>query len=83
MTTLTITAKGQITLRKELLQHLGIEQGDKIVADKLPDGRVLLHARGADGSISDFVGSLAGHSRASLSIEQISELTADAWADKR
>jgi len=25
MTTLTVTAKGQVSLRKELLQHLGVE----------------------------------------------------------
>ena len=39
MNTLTVTAKGQITLRKELLKHLGVQPGDKIVVDKLPDGR--------------------------------------------
>ncbi len=30
MITLTVTAKGQVTLRKDLLQHLGVEPGQKI-----------------------------------------------------
>jgi len=30
MTTLTVTAKGQVTLRKDLLEHLGVGPGDKI-----------------------------------------------------
>jgi antitoxin PrlF len=29
-TTLTITAKGQITPRKELLQHLGVKPREKV-----------------------------------------------------
>ena len=33
-TTLTVTAKGQITLRKEVLRHLGIGPGDKIAVDQ-------------------------------------------------
>ncbi|HEX5319351.1 MAG TPA: AbrB/MazE/SpoVT family DNA-binding domain-containing protein, partial [Stellaceae bacterium] len=28
MTTLTVTAKGQVTLRKNLREHLGIRPGD-------------------------------------------------------
>ena len=42
--TLTVTAKGQITLRKEVREHLGARQGDKVDVDLLPDGQVLLRA---------------------------------------
>lgn len=34
---LTVTARGQLTLRKEVLQHLGVKPGDKIELDLLPD----------------------------------------------
>ncbi len=44
MTTLTVTAKGQVTLRKNLLEHLGIRPGDKIEVDLLANGRAELHA---------------------------------------
>lgn len=39
MTTLTVTARGQVTFRKDVLQHLGIRPGDKIELNLLPDGR--------------------------------------------
>lgn len=44
MATLTVTARGQLTLRKEVLQHLGIKPGDKIELDLLPDAKGLLRA---------------------------------------
>jgi antitoxin PrlF len=44
MTTLTVTARGQVTFRKDVLQHLGIKPGEKIELDKLPNGRVALKA---------------------------------------
>ena len=40
MTTLTVTARGQVTFRKDVLQHLGVHPGEKIELDKLPDGCV-------------------------------------------
>ena len=30
MRTLTVTAKGQVTLRKDLLEHLGVHQARKL-----------------------------------------------------
>jgi len=42
MTILTITAKGQVTLKQDLLKHLGVSPGEKIEADKLPDGRIVV-----------------------------------------
>ena len=42
MTVLTITAKGQVTLKQDLLKHLGVSPGEKIEADKLPDGRIVV-----------------------------------------
>ena len=44
MSTLAVTAKGQVTLRKDLLQHLGINPGEKIIVDKLPGGRLEMKA---------------------------------------
>jgi hypothetical protein len=32
MSTLTVTAKGQVTLRKDVLEHLGVHPGEKITA---------------------------------------------------
>ena len=62
--TLTVTAKGQITLRKEVLRHLGVRPGDRLESTcwgsgacssdrsgDLASGR-LRHAREAGGSAS-------------------------------
>ncbi len=41
---LTITAKGQVTLRNAVLKHLGAGPGQKVDVAMLPDGRVELRA---------------------------------------
>ena len=73
MSTLTITSRGQVTSRKEMLQHLGIQPGDKIELDLLPDGRGLLKAAKPVGTISGFVGLLAGRSKKIATIEEINQ----------
>ena len=60
MTTLTVTARGQVTLRKDLLQHLGIRPGDKIRLDLLPGGRAELKADRPQGSWRALAGFLRG-----------------------
>lgn len=44
MATLIITSEGQVTLGSDLFQHLGIQPGETIEVDKLPDGRLELKA---------------------------------------
>lgn len=83
MTTLTVTSRGQVTFRKEILQHLGIQPGEKIELDLLPDGRGLLRAARPAGSIENFVGLLAGRSKKVASVEEMNEAAAQGWAGKR
>lgn len=83
MPTLTVTAKGQITLKQELLRHLNVAPGQKVEADKLPDGRIVVRAAVQDGSIADFSGCLAKKNGPKLTIEQIKRITEEAWAGKR
>ncbi len=80
MTTLTVTAKGQVTLKKELLLHLGVSPGQKIEADKLPDGRIIIQAVDGAGDISDFVGCLEKNDIQPRSIAEISKIAARGWA---
>ena len=80
MTTLTVTAKGQVTFRKDVLQHLGIRPGEKIELDLLPDGKGLLKAARPAGTIDGFVGLLAGRTTKVASIEEMNDATAQAWA---
>ena len=83
MTTLTVTARGQVTFRKDVLQHLGIKPGDKIELDLLPDGRVALKAARPTGSIDSCVGLLAGRTQKVATIEEINEAAAQSWAGKQ
>lgn len=80
MTTLTVTARGQVTFRKDVLQHLGIQPGDKIELDLLPDGRGVLRAAQRTGTINGFVGLLAGRTQKVATLEEINAATAQGWA---
>ena len=74
MSTLTITAKGQVTLRKDILKHLGVLPGEKITVDKLPDGRIEVKALRPAGRISDVFDFLKKKNGPTLSIEEIGEV---------
>ena len=82
MTTLTVTARGQVTFRKDILQHFGIKPGDKIELDLLPDGRAILKAARPAGDIASFVGLLAGKTQKVATIDEINEAAARGWAGK-
>jgi bifunctional DNA-binding transcriptional regulator/antitoxin component of YhaV-PrlF toxin-antitoxin module len=74
MSTLTVTAKGQVTLRKDVMRHLGVRPGDKIAADKLPEGRVMVRAERPAGDISEVFDLLKRKSGPRLSIEQMNRI---------
>ncbi len=78
--TLTVTARGQVTFRRDVLQHLGIRPGEKIELEKLPDGRVTLLAARPAGAIDGFLGLLAGKTRKVATLEEIDQAAAASWA---
>ena len=83
MSTLTVTAKGQVTLRKDLLKHLGVQPGETIAVDKLPDGRIEVRAARPTGKISDIFGFLKKPRGRSLSIEEMKRIAERGWAGRR
>lgn len=85
MLTLTVTAKGQVTFKRELLEHLGVAPGDKIEVGKLQDGRITITAAKSRGKIKDAFGILEKKNSKNiiLSINEIDELTQAGWAGKR
>jgi AbrB family looped-hinge helix DNA binding protein len=84
MSTLTVTAKGQVTLRKDVLEHIGVQPGEKISVEKLPDGRIEVKAAGPTGKISDAFGYLKSKRKGrSLSIDDMNRIIARGWAGKR
>jgi bifunctional DNA-binding transcriptional regulator/antitoxin component of YhaV-PrlF toxin-antitoxin module len=84
MSTLTVTLKGQVTLRKDVLEHLGVRPGEKISVDKLPGGRIEVKAFRSTRKISDAFGFLKAKRKGrSLSIDETNEIVARGWAGKR
>lgn len=82
MTTLTITSKGQVTFKKDLLKHLDSKPGDLLEVSLLPGGRLEVKAA-SSGRIEDVFGLLAGKTSKSASIEEIGACAAEGWAGKR
>jgi bifunctional DNA-binding transcriptional regulator/antitoxin component of YhaV-PrlF toxin-antitoxin module len=81
MTKLTVTTRGQVTFRKEVLKHLGIQPGGKVQLELLPGGRAELKADQPKGSWDDVYGMLKGKgNQVKLSIEEINEAIAEAAA---
>jgi bifunctional DNA-binding transcriptional regulator/antitoxin component of YhaV-PrlF toxin-antitoxin module len=82
MASLTVTAKGQVTLRRDLLQHLGIKPGERVDLEKLPGGELRVRAARPTGTIDGFLHSLDGKVklRKPLSIEDINRIAAAGWA---
>jgi bifunctional DNA-binding transcriptional regulator/antitoxin component of YhaV-PrlF toxin-antitoxin module len=83
MPTLTITAKGQVTLKKELLEHLGARPGDRVSAEILPGGGIAIRPFRPTGRITDAFGFLDHKIKRRLSLEEISTIIEEGWAGKR
>lgn len=79
-TTLVVTKKGQITLKRDLLHHLGIKPGESVSLEPLPGGQLRIQAAQPSGSIESFIGLLAGKSDKPLTIEEMNEIAARGWA---
>lgn len=82
MATLTVTQRGQVTFRKQVMDHLGIKPGGKIELDLLPDGRGVIRAARPSGKIDSFIGMLAGKTKKVATIEEINEAAAAGWAGR-
>lgn len=82
MVTLTITARGQTTLRRELLQHMGVEPGTQIEVEMLPGGQLMMRARRPQAPMSGFVGLLAGRSDKVATLDEIDAAAAKGWTGR-
>ena len=82
MAQLSVTSRGQVTFRKDVLKHLGIQPGDKIRLDLLPGGRAELQAEQPTGSWADLRGILDGKTNgAILTIDEINEAIVESYVE--
>lgn len=73
MPALKVTARGQVTLRKEFLEHIGVRPGDRIELNKTANGKLTLERVRPKGRWEDFFGCLAGKTNVHLTIDEINE----------
>jgi bifunctional DNA-binding transcriptional regulator/antitoxin component of YhaV-PrlF toxin-antitoxin module len=78
MAALKLTARGQVTFRKDVLKHFGVKPGDRIDLDLLPGGIGRIRATKKKGRIEDVFGMLAGKTDVKLSIEEMNDAIGDA-----
>ncbi len=70
---LTITAKGQVTLRQAVLDHLGVKPGEKVSVSLLPDGRVELVPTSAGHDISRVRGALRRPGQRAITLREMQD----------
>lgn len=83
MARLTVTARGQVTFRREVLRHFGVKPGEKIELDLLPNGQGVVRAARPTGSIDDFLGILSRRTSKVATIEEMNEAAARGWAGQK
>ena len=83
MPVLSVTSRGQVTLRREVLNHLGITPGEKIAVELLPHGFAQLSAVRPSRPVEQLSGLLAGKTNGvSLTVEQIEDAISQAAAEE-
>jgi len=65
-----------------VLRHLGIKPGEKIELERLPDGRITLHAAKSAGTIGGLLGLIAGKMKKVASPGETNEAAAAGWASE-
>lgn len=73
MAVVRATSRGQVTLRKEFLEHIGVRPGDPIDLRKTPNGKLTLERAKSTGNWDDFIGCLRGKTDVRLTIDEINE----------
>ena len=83
MAIVSTTSRGQVTLRKEVFQHVGIKPGEKLEIDLLPGGEFRGRAVRKKGNISELAGFLKGETNgAVLTIEEMDEAIGEAVVEE-
>ena len=82
MAIVSTRSRGQVTLRKEIFQHVGVRPGEKLEIELLPGGEFRGRAVRKKGKIEDVFGMLAGKTDVKLTIEEMDEAIGEAVVEE-
>ncbi|MCD2173718.1 AbrB/MazE/SpoVT family DNA-binding domain-containing protein [Rhizobium sp. C4] len=82
MVRLKITAKGQVTLRKEIRDYLGVDIGDEIDVSFEEQGQVSVRPARKRHTKQELFGMFAHKPDRAYSLEELDEAIKDGWAGK-
>lgn len=75
----TVTAKGQVTIRRSLLEHIGVRPGGQVEFVPMADGRLEVRPVSGKG-LESLRGILKRPGQRTVSIEEMNETIAKGWA---
>jgi len=78
MATSTLTSKGQITVPKEIRDHLKLRTGQRLEFQVAADGRVVMRPRSRD--VRDLKGIVQTSRRKTVSVEEMNEAIAQGFS---
>ncbi|GHU19669.1 hypothetical protein FACS189475_07280 [Betaproteobacteria bacterium] len=78
MNTITLTARGQFTFNKQLLDHMGVKGGEQVVIKKQPDGTLNIASAKKTKDISSIFG-IMGKSPVHLNDEELEEAIIESY----
>jgi bifunctional DNA-binding transcriptional regulator/antitoxin component of YhaV-PrlF toxin-antitoxin module len=81
---MTLTAKGQFTLNKGLMEHLGVRPGDKVSITRTPEGINVTAAKNktsVEEMLAGFEELRAGRGFEPVSIEEMNRVIGECYAE--
>jgi len=78
MATSTLTSKGQITVPKEIRDHLKLRTGQRLEFQVAADGRVVMRPRSRD--VRDLKGIVRTSRRKTVSVEEMNQAIAQGFS---
>jgi len=78
MATSTLTSKGQITVPKEIRDHLKLRTGQRLEFQVAADGRVVMRPRSRD--VRDLKGIVRTSRRKTVSVEEMNQVIAQGFS---
>jgi bifunctional DNA-binding transcriptional regulator/antitoxin component of YhaV-PrlF toxin-antitoxin module len=78
---MTITARGQFTLNKGSMNHLGIRPGEKVTVSMEPDRTIRLSPAKHKLSFDEVLAGIGKYDVGSAPVEEINRLIAEGYAE--